>query len=88
MWSGCDGNIQVSRHLPKTLFCWKQGFEKLFSCLDETLFSKKTDFVTYRTSELIIIRKEEFTGDAEVIEDISDFISKIKVIPNIIRHID
>lgn len=50
------------------------------------MFSKKIDIVTCGTLELIIIRKEELTGDAEVIEDISDFIRKNKAIPRIIKH--
>ena len=72
------GKRELSRHLLKALLCRKHGFDKLFSCLDETLFSKKTEVVTCRTLEPILFRKEELTDDLEVIQDISDFITKKK----------
>lgn len=87
--SGCDRKLELSRHLLKAFFRWKQAFDRLFNCLDETLFSKKIEVVTWRTLELILIRTEELAGDAEVIEDISGFlIRKNEVIPRITRHID
>ena len=52
------------------------------------MFSKKTEVVTCRTLEPILVRKEELTDDVEVIQDISDFITKKKkVIPRIAKHI-
>lgn len=53
------GNVNPSRHLLKAHFRRKHGFDKLFSCLDETLFSKKTEVVTCKTLEPILVRKEE-----------------------------